>query len=307
MNSFIAAFISSLIGFINVLLTNYSLVVSQNITEVLIDGKEEVIFELRIKEKENEPVNENIEEENVDEVIAEEVKEEVMKSQTESERTEKLRDKINKIVKYVIDKMNAEQQNEQISEQSAETEVKTEEKKEEKKEEKVEVKTEEKKEEVDDDEIEETFGDYQDEIINFRIDFEGDIDFQITYFMDLCDAAQSLNKNENINLSIEEFCDILYCIVKFYKYNPSFYRHLLMKFVGRISNIYRHSRKNWSINLDTVDFGVILKDCCPEDEDYLDSYINACKWFLNKTSGIKCWKKESRQKFGSWLREIDNQ
>lgn len=191
------------------------------------------------------------------------------------------------------------------------------EKKEKKKtEEKVEKKEEKKDDKKEEDEVDkddwievkskktkENFGKYQDLIINFMFDFKSDLYQQIETLISYTQSAQTFNKGKN--LSIVMFEDILYCIVKGYKYNPTFYSQLLINFIKRIKNIYKNSRKGWFIDEKTVDFGLIVKECFPKSNpEFIENYKTACNFFFNKTLGMKGWTKESRKTLGEWLRSL---
>ena len=300
MNTIFNTFITYLINSIKLFVKPYSNIeFSNEIQETIKDGCEVVVFTttLKMKPKTEDKVEKKEEEKKV-------VKKEEKKTE---DKVEKKKEK--KTEKKKVEK-NVEKKEEKKTEDKVEKkeEKKIEEKKEDKKDDK---KEEDKVDEVDkDDWIEvkskktkENFGKYQDLIINFMFNFKSDLYQQIETLISYTQSAQTFNKGKN--LSIVMFEDILYCIVKGYKYNPTFYSQLLINFIKRIKNIYKNSRKGWFIDEKTVDFGLIVKECFPKSNpEFIENYKTACNFFFNKTLGMKGWTKESRKTLGDWLRSL---
>ena len=266
MNTIFNTFITYLINSIKLFIEPYSNIeFSNEIQETIKDGCEVVVFTTTLKMKPKTT------EKKAEVKIEDKVEEKKVEKKTEEKKVEK------------------------------KTEEKTEEKKEDKKEEDkvdkddwIEVKSKKTKE---------NFGKYQDLIINFMFDFKTDLYQQIETLISYTQSAQTFNKGRN--LSIVMFEDILYCIVKCYQYNPTFYNLILINFIKRIKNIYRNSRKGWFIDEKTVDFGLIVKECFPKsNSEFIENYKTACNIFFNKTLHMKGWTKESRKTLGDWLRSL---
>jgi len=145
---------------------------------------------------------------------------------------------------------------------------------------------------------------YRQKVLDFNIYNNNKLSKEIKKFNDLCEKTQSFNKNENINLSLNNFSNFLKVInEEYYKdnYCINFYFGIFIKFVERVKKIYNSTLYDSPLSIDTntIKFSYIIKSLYIKDNQI--KYYNQIIHFINNEN-IE-WDEEDRNMFKQYIKD----
>jgi len=142
---------------------------------------------------------------------------------------------------------------------------------------------------------------YKQSVIDFNIHSNNKLTKEIKRFRELCDKTEEYNKNEEINLSLDNFSKFLEIISNEYDKDiacENFYWGIFTKFIERVKNIYK-SKEPQTIDINTIKFSYIIKGLYIKNKQI--KYYNQIKYFINNEE-IE-WEKEDRETFKQYIKD----
>ena len=148
---------------------------------------------------------------------------------------------------------------------------------------------------------------YHQSVLEYRMHNGNKLSKEINKFKELCTKTQSFNKNDKINLSLDNFKNFLSFIEEGFKnfsIYEKFYWDLFFNFMLRVKNIYSKTftENPLTIDISTVKYSYMLKKVCI-DKGKLINY-KPLNILLN--NDFIEWDYEDRKETKKWLNEVLN-